>query len=238
MIRASAALAAILLVTGCTEVEDVDGDVSAYSTDDANGTLAKNALEATLDGPEIEEIQSKLCVARTGRFDADTRAAIGKMYSALFVDSSIRDYDARDDIAEPRFLDEIRQEEDGCGDFKGAFEKFYFRALDVHPSRPASRSERVKQRIRRFQAELGHCVGLMEYVTGKEFDPEPTDEDSLVTGAFDARTRDAIAYTLSVVRNVDTGEPIAESAAMAGGELTAIDVRSLEHCVAHESYYR
>src|SRR5690606_12559109 len=106
MIRASAGLAAIMLVTACSEAEDVDGDTSAYTADDASETLAKTPLEATLDAQEIEELQSKLCVVRTGRFDTDTREAIRKMYGALYVGSRIRDYDGRDDIAESRFLDE------------------------------------------------------------------------------------------------------------------------------------
>jgi hypothetical protein len=171
-------------------------------------TLAVTDVERSLRRDEVESIQRKLCADVTGRFDGKTRIAVAKMHSGL-------DGPASDKLNSGTDIGILSEEtENSCGAFLDAFEKFHFRA---------SPGQSAEKKVKGFQTALNLCVRAVEGKSGTSFPGMPA-SGTLVSGALDGVSRDAIKYVLPLIKDVQV------SSAATQRPLTPQDITAITDC--------
>ena len=169
-------------------------------------TMFSGAIEQNYSKPGVQEIQRKLCVPESGRFDDPTRAAIKIAEQAIGSSrpNGIIDTGTEEDV--------IRAEKDGCQTlgFANTFEKFHFRGDDTMTA---------KTKIERFQSGLFGCVVKVERVNAITWPDKPANEAAFISGVLDGTTRSAIKFASE---NIKAEEQASESGVLTDGMIGAI----------------
>lgn len=145
-------------------------------------------VELLLQKPDIRQVQRRLCVTPSGRFDEETRAAI------LVAETAMAASAPNDQIDTGLELDILLAEAEGCAStpfkFASTFEKFHFRG---------NATMRTRDRVKEFQGAAYRCVGDIEQRTSTTFPQKPA-ETAFATGALDGETRRAVTFVAPHIR--------------------------------------
>lgn len=173
----------------------------------------QGAIEQRYNRFGVQDLQGRLCVAKTGKFDRTTRSAIG------IVEATVGSGKPDGVINTGTEEDVIKAAREGCSGLPtgaaNTYEKFHFTADDNSPT--------AADKIKRFQAGLLNCVNIAEQANQRPFEGKPA-EAAFQSGQLDDDLRKSVMYLAVdlVANNKDQ--------ALASGLLSADVVAATQSC--------
>lgn len=172
----------------------------------------EGAIEQRYSKRGVQDLQNRLCVAQTGKFDQATRAAIG------IVEIAIGSGKADGIINTGTEEDVIKAAREGCSGLPtgaaNTYEKFHFAADD---------NGTAADKIKRFQVGLRNCVNIVEQANQRPFEGKPVDA-AFESGLLDENLRSSVKYlAVDLVANN-------KEQAVSSGLLSAEVVQATQNC--------